>query len=923
VRLLKWEAATDGITFSVFDGVSFASWRDWATLAPHTPDRRPARVGAAVRAAQDVGLDDRATEIFLGSHAVAQLEPNELAGLGLPARLSLAGRLLADGTLANAGSQLLVSFQRSRGRPLPRWERKGPILRASKESWTLPVDWLRLLERVEEFNRGVQTTPDDRLAAWALIRSELPDTCELDSYLDDSEIRVVRHLTIRDAGNEAGFQPELFTSSIGSGVEGEPTPEPLGDELREEVRAKLGARADAPRRVVLSRGRILVIPEDVRRVLQVVQRYAHGSEPEARAFRSNPQVFLRESLENALSEEQLEALFLDRDLGDRVRGLSLFEAQPAPTTPSGAEWIPAEPVAPADLGQVVIGGGPSDPATRPSLALNAHSNLDGAAYVAEVHERDTGPEGLQPRSLKTEPLPHQREALTWLQQRWRSGAPGALLADDMGLGKTLTSLAFLAWCREQRADSKRSPHLVVAPTGLLENWRKEHAMHLGASGLGRLTAAYGPGLAELRLLRGDGLRELQSGLPALDVEALERNDWVLTTYETLRDYQHSFGRVSWSVLVFDEVQKIKNPHSGAANAARAMNAKFRLALTGTPVENRLSDLWSIVDAGVSPGFLGSLVEFERKYVAARSPLKADPAEIHEKASALNLELTGPDVGGPVMKRRLKRDHLRGLPTKQERLLRGTMPPPQALAYQSVVAYAQKGVSGNAFLAILQRLRSISLHPNLQGYDGDDRTFIAQSSRLSSAFAVLDEIAERGERALVFTDSLQMQSILAEILQRRYRLTRPPQLINGEVAGLERQRRVEEFQSRSGFDVMLLSPKAGGVGLTLTAANHVIHLSRWWNPAVEDQSTDRVYRIGQAQAVTVYLPLAVHPAWGEASFDVLLHQLLERKRTLSQSALGSPAMTAAEEAEMYRQAISHDVAVASLGDSSSSKRKRAS
>jgi SNF2 family DNA or RNA helicase len=410
-------------------------------------------------------------------------------------------------------------------------------------------------------------------------------------------------------------------------------------------------------------------------------------------------------------------------------------------------------------------------------------------------------------------------------------------------------------------------------------------------------------LALLRRFRGDGARELYSGLPTLDVEILTQSDWVLTTYETLRDYQHSFARVAWTVLVFDEAQRIKNPHAGVTNAARSMNARFRIALTGTPIENRLSDLWSIVDGVVHPGYLGSLADFEQEYGGkVRKSDDGTRASEHARAVELESALKQSTLGGPLMKRRMKKDHLDGLPSKIERLRSVPMPSRQADLYESIVAEAKKGTPGNAFLRILQRLREVSLHPAMEDGRLEDEAFVSQSARLHEAIRTLDEIARKGERALVFTEYRRMQGVLVELLQRRYRLKRPPMIINGDVAGTERQKRVDDFQGESGFGVMVLSPKAGGVGLTLTSANHVIHLSRWWNPAVEDQSTDRVYRIGQVRPVEVHLPIAVHPKFGDSSFDVQLHRLLERKRALSQSALGCPEISRDDERELYSRVV---------------------
>ena len=214
-----------------------------------------------------------------------------------------------------------------------------------------------------------------------------------------------------------------------------------------------------------------------------------------------------------------------------------------------------------------------------------------------------------------------------------------------------------------------------------------------------------------------------------------------------------------------------------------------------------------------------------------------------------------------------------------------MPPEQAAAYESAVNAARGGAPGR-MLQSLQDFRGVSLHPKSEMGTSDEE-FVSQSARLSEAVRILDSIAAIDEKALLFVDSRAMQAALIEILQRRYQLPNPPLVINGDVPGGKRLARAEQFQTRPGFDVLILSPRAGGVGLTITEANHVVHLGRWWNPAIEDQATDRVYRIGQKKPVHVYTPLAVHPKYGDASFDVRLDELLTRKRSLSQELLAPP------------------------------------
>jgi hypothetical protein len=241
-----------------------------------------------------------------------------------------------------------------------------------------------------------------------------------------------------------------------------------------------------------------------------------------------------------------------------------------------------------------------------------------------------------------------------------------------------------------------------------------------------------------------------------------------------------------------------------------------------------------------------------------------------------------------------------LPKQDEKVHEQVMPPPQAAAYAEAIARAREGGRGDVLKA-LQRLRAASLHPDPDAALDDD-AFIAASARFISAFSVLDEMAATEERALLFVDDLKVQARLTGLIQRRYRLAAAPMVINGTVAGSSRQARVERFQQADDhFDVMILSPRAGGVGLTLTRANHVIHLSRWWNPAVEDQCNGRALRIGQTRPVTVHVPLATLSSQSR-SFDQNLHALLKRKRRLMHAALLPPEATESERQQLLAESL---------------------
>ena len=503
-----------------------------------------------------------------------------------------------------------------------------------------------------------------------------------------------------------------------------------------------------------------------------------------------------------------------------------------------------------------------------------------------------------PEGVKSTPKDHQITGFHWLAEAWTRKLPGVLLADDMGLGKTFQALAFLLWLRVCKEPDR--PVLIVAPTGLLKNWQAEITTHLARTALGEIVEVFGYNLSRFRSSSAESRAEssaksraksrakndIRGGTSRLDTSTWDKAGVVLTTYETMRDYHISFARTCFSAIVYDEVQKLKNPASQMARAAKALNADFQIAMTGTPIENRLQDLWSISDT-IYPGFLGTSREFETNY----------PPEKLDRLKQLQSLLVERDEDLPAfMLRRMKEDILTGLPTKTLQTYEIPMPPAQATAYDTVLARARalrQSETKGAMLKVLHMLRGTSLHPESpRGVDNID-DYIAKSARLTKTFELLEDIKAKREKALVFCESLEMQSFLAAAIQERFNLTRRPMCISGSVPGFKRQAMVAAFQQApAGFDAMILSPKAGGVGLTITAANHVIHLSRWWNPAVEDQATDRVYRIGQLRPVTVHLPMAVHSdaVIGPASFDVRLNALMERKRSLSRGLLMPPEST---------------------------------
>lgn len=541
------------------------------------------------------------------------------------------------------------------------------------------------------------------------------------------------------------------------------------------------------------------------------------------------------------------------------------------------------------------------------IALEEEDNLEELSYMLNLSPRASDlasepPSGLiDPHRL----FPHQLEGFEWMLKGWRSGRPGVLLADDMGLGKTVQTLAFACWLHahyEQAQGGKRGPILIVAPTALLKNWRAEHDTHLKGGGFGPIIELYGGAVRSFRK-PGETRRDVEVGRAVLDRESLGGASCILTTYETVANYHISLAGMRFPLVVFDEIQKLKTPTTINTHAAKTLNADYVVGLTGTPVENRLSDLWSIADR-LHPGLLSDLRSFSRDYRADDVP---SLRSLHEL-------LVKPDPASTFMLRRMKdaTDLGKALPPRSFEELVRDMPDAQAKAYASCIAEARRereaGADRGMMLKVLHRLRGISLHPEhpakVLGSPREYEPYVAKSARLSVAIETLDRLYKGGKKALVFIEFLEMQDLFAEIVRTRYDLSRRPAIINGQTPSARRHQLVSEFQTRppGQFDIMILSPRAAGVGLTITAATNVIHLSRWWNPAVEDQCNDRAYRIGQDKEVTVYLPIARHPNFGDASFDVRLNGLLERKRALSRGLL-VPTESESDYQEMFDGTVS--------------------
>ena len=554
------------------------------------------------------------------------------------------------------------------------------------------------------------------------------------------------------------------------------------------------------------------------------------------------------------------------------------------------------------------------PSRRPdekseTLVLIIEENIEDPDYVEEPDSPVEEPfrHLLEfPPNLKQDfkLLPHQEEGLAWAQQLWEKEYPGGLLADDMGLGKTLQVLCFLEWhhTKFRTQESQRKPYLIVAPIALLENWAAEYPKFFDNGTLDFITL-YGKDLQTFKCKAADAaashvpeiegakhLPQLRRQRGRLDIKRLQNANLVLTTYETVRDFQLDLGVIPWATVVIDEAQRIKTPGTLVTNALKALKTDFRLALTGTPVENSLMDLWCITDF-VAPGYLDSAKNFNREFCL---PLENPETDIRALGEQVRVRI------GVHLKRRLKSDILNDLPEKQIHVeeCQESMPSEQVTRYQAALQSSQEAElaesqSRNRILQTLHQLRDISDHPLLADSQWElvpIPTLIKQSAKLMVTVKLLEKIAHADEKVILFAERRKTQHLLAHVIQEQLGLENVA-IVNGDTPGstqressmkMSRQQAVDRFQATLGFNAIVMSPLAAGVGLNITEANHVIHYSRWWNPAKEDQASDRVYRIGQTRPVHIYLPMAIHHEF--QTFDVILHELLERKRQLSQGTL---------------------------------------
>ncbi|MFI8074541.1 SNF2-related protein [Streptomyces sp. NPDC086033] len=504
-----------------------------------------------------------------------------------------------------------------------------------------------------------------------------------------------------------------------------------------------------------------------------------------------------------------------------------------------------------------------------SAALTGSAEVDGrrvevqpTGWLAALRDRLADPEAQepvpQPAALAAPLRDYQRRGLNWLARMTSSGL-GCCLADDMGLGKTITLIAL--HLHRQTDTATAGPTLVVCPTSLMGNWQRE-------------IEKFAPGT---RVRRFHG--------PRRELDDLAGGEFVLTTYGTMRLDAPRLAETAWGMVVADEAQHVKNPYSATARELRSIGARARVALTGTPVENNLSELWAILD-WTTPGLLGRLGTFRARYAQAIESGQ-DPAAAERLARLVR----------PFLLRRRKSDPgiAPELPPKTETDRAVSLTQEQAGLYEAVVRETLAEISGADSMArrglivkLLTGLKQICNHP--AQFLKEDRPRIAgRSGKLELLDELLDTIVAEGASVLVFTQYVRMARLIEQHLAAR---GLPSQFLHGGTPVARREAMVRRFQEGE-VPVFLLSLKAAGTGLNLTRAEHVVHYDRWWNPAVEAQATDRAYRIGQTR------PVQVHRLIAEGTVEDRIADMLHHKRELADAVLGSgeSALTELTDAEL--------------------------
>ncbi len=497
------------------------------------------------------------------------------------------------------------------------------------------------------------------------------------------------------------------------------------------------------------------------------------------------------------------------------------------------------------------------PAVLPVDAVDVEGWL--SETITHLQEQEAGVILREPEGFTGTLRPYQRRGVSWLAYLRRLGL-GACLADDMGLGKTVQAIALLLHERTRHHANGNSngadlpPALLICPTSVVVNWRRE-------------VERFAPGM---RALVHHGSSRLADEAFA---QAVAEHDIVITSYGTARRDIDMLNRWTWGDLILDEAQNIKNPTAKQTQAVRSLRARNRIALTGTPVENRLSELWSIVEF-LNPGYLDSHERFRQRYIV---PIE----RYNDDARAAELR----HLVQPFLLRRVKSDPtiISDLPEKNEMVVYCPLTVEQASLYEHVVQETLEqldrsdGIQRRGLvLGLLTKLKQITNHP--AHFLKQEGPLPSRSGKLERLSEMLEEALAVNDHALVFTQFVEMGSLLQRHLREIFGVE--VLFLHGGTPAPQRDQMVQAFQEEDGPPIFILSLRAGGAGINLTRANHVFHFDRWWNPAVENQATDRAFRIGQRRNVQV------HKFVVAGTLEERIHAIVEGKQSLADSIVGS-------------------------------------
>lgn len=904
--MLQYKASDDSITLSVNRGDSLLPVADWQS------DTDACIYYDTVSEFLDNGIAIANYDtVELSYDAIYQLMPYERTVLALPGLYSYSIYIQPKGLLKDSTFQYLVSYRESKLGKRFSVKRSGAVIDTGKEKYLLAQPQFELIKAIEEFNAipNSQKFLNGNLIEFSRIK-ELSQSAKalLDKYLQ----------------NENVFVPAKLKIEIEKNSEDSYSLVPTIDSLySDQFDRYLASRTDVPDNIAVSdvdntRHRI-VLDEDKKEVIKKI--------------RTNYTNVSRETLKEVVDAPEL---FFDSDqcdistfYSDRVIEIGLYKPKVYPfISPFTSSWIPPKYVVEdrvngttqlqfdtleqleafeQEVRKAVVAG--SDAVSYNDAMLNvkdAQQIVDDAKKQFETRDKTTKQDkkvliveenaetlgytvdtssalvdgkyvfhnipGLKSNIVLKQ---HQVDGIAWLQSLILAKCKGCLLADDMGLGKTLQLLSVIDWYDKEFPDNEK-PYLIVAPVSLIENWTEEYEKFFADPRI-PVCAITGNALS----------RCFSKGIDQNLISYLQQRQIIITNYETIRTFQFSFCAVNYSLVILDEAQKIKTPGALVTNAAKALKGDFKVAMTGTPVENTLVDLWCIMDFSL-PGLLGNCREFAKKY---QSPLSSPDTDIAELGNCVRSEM------GSYFLRRLKSDVAKDLPKKNIQRIPFEMPEEQRNRYNKAISEAiakrdgYKKVPGYMLMCI-QQLREISDHPYLSEdmscYSLEE--LINSSAKMKAILPILDNIKSVGEKVILFAERRETQNILKRLCKFRYQLD--PHIINGDTPTMKnerfrngkmsRQQAIDDFQKRNGFNVIIMSPIAAGMGLNVVGANHVVHYSRHWNPAKEEQATDRVYRIGQTRDVHVYYPMAVQS--GITSFEETLDALLEQKSQLAEATL---------------------------------------